>query len=135
MDSNSTRRFALLLAPVLVAGLLQACASSAFHDHWDAGRFEEAAEAFRGDTSLRSDARARYRMALLQLSEDLPPHDPPAARDNLRTLLELNPDPAVRHQAQLLLDLTAEVLRLRHQLQALKSIDLDQPDADTTSLP
>lgn len=113
---------------------MSGCASHAFHEHWRAGRHEEAAEAFRNDTTLETDARALYRMALLRLSPDLPVYDPAAARADLQSVLELEPGPALRREARLLLELTGRIVKLRDQLQALKAIDLDRPPTDTTSL-
>lgn len=135
MHASKQPRAPLYLTCLLGGTLLMGCGGSAFHDHWDQGRFDSAARAFRSDSALRQDARALVRMAVLQLSAELPFHDPSAARDNLRVALELDPEPAVRRKATVLLELSGDVSRLRHQLEALKSIDLEGTPDDTTSVP
>ena len=135
MHSSVEPRPALYLACLLAGTLLLGCGGSAFHDHWDQGRYQAAARAFRADSALREDARALVRMAVLQLSPELSFHDPSAARENLEAALELEPGPAVRREAAVLLELSGEVVRLRDQLRALKSIDLEGTPEDTTSVP
>lgn len=125
------RRIALALALAATG----ACAAHSFHEHWDAGRYEAAAEDFRTDSTLRGDARALVRMALLQLSPDLPFHDPVAARRNLEAALEMDLEPAARHEAALLLKLAGRLIEFRHQLRALKAIDLERAPGDTTGIP
>ncbi len=120
----------------MAVALLAGCASSVpFHDHWEAGRYETAAEDFRADSTLRDDPRALLRMALLQLSPELPVHDPSAARTNLEAALEMDLEPAARREATLLLQLAGRVIELRDQLQALKAIDLERAPRDTSRIP
>jgi hypothetical protein len=126
----------LASASAMVSVLLAGCASSApFHDHWEAGRYETAAEDFQTDSTLREDPRALLRMALLQLSPELPVHDPGAARDNLEAALEMDLEPADHRQATLLLQLVGRMIQLRDQLQALKAIDLERAPRDTSRIP
>lgn len=133
MSAIQPTRHRMLWSAFLAGLLLAGCGGGGFHDHWRAGRYEAAARAFRADSALRSDARALYRMAVLQLSPGLPLHDRSAARSNLEAALALDPEPEVRREAAVLLELTGQVIRLRDQLEALKSIDLQRAPDDTTS--
>lgn len=123
---------------VLVAGALVACSSSPFHRHYEAGRYRQAVEAFRADSSLHDDEEALYRAGLLYASPDSPHYDPARAVETLQRLLERHPDARRRHEAGHLLALLAEVrnlggrvAELRDQLEKLKAVDLEEAPSDS----
>lgn len=111
-------RLALALAALLVAG---ACSPHAFHQEWSSGRYEAAADIFRTDTTLRSDPRALWRMALLQLSPDLPLYDLGAARTNLRSVLRLEPETTLEREARLLLEVARQLDETTTRVRELES--------------
>src|SRR5690606_12021060 len=83
------RRFLLaLVVPALTAG----CAARPFHDHFEAGRFAEAARAFEEDPSLERDERALLRAAIVYAIPNGPDHRPDRARVLVRRNLERDED-------------------------------------------
>lgn len=127
-------------AAVLLAGTIAGCSSSSgpFHGHFEAGRYRQAMEVFRADSSLHDDEDALYRAGLLYASPDSPRYDPARATETLERLLDLHPGTDHRHEARHLLALLAEVrslggrvAELRDQLEKLKAVDLEEAPADS----
>lgn len=119
---------------VLAAAVLAACASSALQRHVEAGRYHEAMEAFRADSSLREDEDGLYRAGLLYASPSSPYYDPQQARETFETLLRLHPDTGRRQEVRRLVDLLEEiqglghrVTELRSQIDRLKAVDPEEP--------
>lgn len=132
------RPTALLAGAALLAVALAGCSTSPFHAHFEAGRHQEAVEAFRADSSLHDDEEALYRAGLLYASPDSPHYDPARAIDTLERLLELHPDTDRRPEVAHLLALLAEVrslggrvAELRDQIDKLKAVDLEESPADS----
>lgn len=124
-----------LLAP-LFALLLAACVTTAtteFQRHYEAGRYDDAASAFRADSSLHEDEEALYRMALMQSATDSPVQNLERARRTLRTLVELHPDGERSREARVLLALVDRVRELRTQLEELKAVDLEDEGSEESS--
>lgn len=138
-DGSRSPTVAAAVAAAALAALL-ACAPGPFHDHFEAGRYHEAMEAFRADSSLWSDEDGLYRAGLLHASPSSPYYDPQQARDTFQRLLRLHPDTDRRQEVRHLVDLLQEiqglgrrVSELRNQIDQLKAVDLEEPPPDTTN--
>lgn len=127
-DPGGSAIFAALLAP-----LLAGCATTsttAFQEHYEAGRYDEAVSAFRTDSSLHDDEEALYRLALMQVTTDSPVRDLQRARRTLQRLIELHPDGDLSRDARALLSLLGQLRRLETQLQEMKAVDLEEDPPD-----
>lgn len=118
------------MVPAVLALLLTACTATAFRSDYEAGRFDDAASAFRADSSLHDDEEALYRMAIMRAAPDSPVRDLTAARNTLQRLLELHPEGKRSHEAHVLLALLGDVRSLRTQLEELKAVDLGDETSD-----
>lgn len=133
------RALAAVAALAALAGTSAACVSGGpFHRHFEAGRYHEAMEAFRADSSLWEDERGLYRAGLLYASPSSPYYQPQEARETFQRLLRLHPDTEHGSEVRRLVALLEEiqglgsrVSELRRQIDQLKAVDLEEP-ADTT---
>lgn len=88
---------------LLGLALVSACATtSSFDRAFEARRFDEAAAAFRSDSTLHTQARALYRAALLHGTPGLETYDPALARELLERMLALDPGAATWESTSLL---------------------------------
>lgn len=127
-DRRNPAGWAIVAA--LLAPLLAGCATTAFQEHYEAGRYDEAVSAFRTDSSLHEDEEALYRLALMQATTDSPVRDLASARRTLERLVELHPDGARSRDARALLSLLGQIRRLETQLKELKAVDLEEDPPD-----
>lgn len=129
-DRRSRGGRAILAA--LLAPLLAGCATTttAFQEHYEAGRYDEAVSAFRADSSLHEDEEALYRLALMQMTTDSPVRDLESARRTLERLIELHPDGGRSRDARAVLSLLGQIRRLETQLKELKAVDLEKDPPD-----
>lgn len=88
-----------------------ACATSRFDALYSAGRYEEAVQAYRSDTTLHHQERALYRTGLMHALPGSPVYDPTLARTELERLLTLFPKTGYRAEASRLIGLLGEVER------------------------
>lgn len=110
-------RFVLaLVVPVFAAG----CASRPFHDHFEAGRFDEARRAFEADPSLLQDDRALLRAAIVYADPGSPAHDPERARELLIRLIERGEEGANARHARWVLAFVDELERRAVEARALQ---------------
>lgn len=112
------RRFLLaLVVPALAAG----CTARPFHDHFEAGRFAEAARAFEADPSLERDERALLRAAIVYAVADGPAHRPDRARDLVGRILERGKDDEYARHARWILAFLDEVERRAAEARSLQA--------------
>ncbi|HEM46543.1 MAG TPA: hypothetical protein ENO23_05795 [Alphaproteobacteria bacterium] len=102
-----------------------------------AGDWEGAVAAYAADSALHRDEDATYRAALASAMSGHPAHDPRAAEQAFRRLLEEHPDTSRRLEVEVFLDLLtreqelrAAAVRLERELQQLKAIDLGREPAE-----
>lgn len=98
--------------------VLAGCASSPFHDHFEAGRYAQASSAFEENASLHDQERALYRSGLMHAIPDSEVHDSERAREDLEQLLELYPESQHRGEAKALLGLLSVMTGLEEELEA-----------------
>jgi len=104
------RPVAALGAALLSVGIA-GCATSRFDSLFDAGRYEEAIQVYRADSTLRHDEGALYRSGLMHALPESPVYDPSLARMQLDRLLTLYPNTQYRTEAARLISLLREVER------------------------
>jgi hypothetical protein len=122
---GSTPALAALAAAVLLAG---GCATTPeFHRHYEEGRFAEAVEAFRADTTLAGEERAIFRAGVARLLLARGREEERAAGELFRRLLERNPRTSYAPQARLFLrqierreELRRELARARREAEVLR---------------
>lgn len=131
---------AALLGAGALAAAVAACATSSFHRHVEAERYEAALEAFEADSSLHQEEDALYRAGVLYATPGSPGYDPARGLETLERLLRIHPATPHRREADRLLALLAEVdslhrrvTELRDQLQQLKAVDLEASPADSAA--
>lgn len=135
-----------MMRRLLLLGLLSSigCATSSFDRHLAAGRWDEAAQSFRADSSLHNDPRALYRAALVFATPERDTFDPAAARELFNRLVTRHPrsqyaEPA-RHYIGLLDEIgrvrTAAVMRERRLEQEVQRLqrEIDQLQLNIDSL-
>lgn len=112
------RRFLLaLVVPALTAG----CTARPFHDHFEAGRFAEAARAFEEDPSLERDERALLRAAIVYAIPNGPDHRPDRARVLVRRILERGKDDEYAQHARWVLAFLDEMDRRAEEARSLQA--------------
>jgi len=110
MSYTGLMRRLLLFGVLFVAG----CATSPFERHLAAGRWNDAAHAFRADSSLLDQPRALYRAALVFASPDRDTYDPAAARELFDRLITQHPRSQYADPAQHYTGLLDEIERVRN---------------------
>jgi len=103
-------RLSLVLGLLISAG----CATTPFDRHLAAGRWHDAAHAFRTDSSLHDDPQALYRAALVFASPDRETYDPATARALFARLVEQHPSSKYVEPASHYIALLDEIERVRN---------------------
>lgn len=145
-QTESLDRQARMLISQLVAGVGPETEGGglgeAFHEHYEAGRYDEALAAFRADSTMRQNERALYRVGLLHARPGTPYYDPGLASRYLGRLVRNHPDTPYAEEVRSVLALLEQTRtldrrarQLRSQLEALKAVDLGDSLPDTTRLP
>lgn len=129
-----------VVAAVVAAGCAAAApappaAGMRFTAAWEAGRLEAAIEAFESDTSLARDPTVTFRAGLAYAHPANPARDPRRARELLQRVAASDSAAALARDATSVLALLdaerAQRLQsdaLRQELDALKAIDLEEPE-------
>jgi hypothetical protein len=92
----SVRACILLLSGTLV---WSGCASTRFERDLHAQRWSDAVRMFDADSTLQTNERAMFRVALLRSAPEKETYDPSLARELFERLLRRDPTPAVRESA------------------------------------